>query len=121
MPSTMSKMDNEWSVETPPRMFTRKRHKTDPEVKIKLTTPQQEGRRIVLFMFCFLQTNNTVDLRTLDKRREALQEMAVADLTPEVLYRIIAMLKQSCLGIMKTKREIFVWSTESVALQLKEY
>ena len=56
MPSTMSKMDDEWSVETPPRRFTPKRQKTDPEVKIKLTYPQQEGREDHILHVLFLQT-----------------------------------------------------------------
>ena len=86
----MSKMDDEWSVETPPRQFTPKRQKTDPEMKIKLTYPQQKGREDHVLHVLFLQTImsvNNVDLRVLNKRGEALKEAAVADLTKEEFYK----------------------------------
>jgi hypothetical protein len=44
LPSTMSKMDDELSIETPLKGYTSKRQKIDPEVQIKLTYPKQEGR-----------------------------------------------------------------------------
>jgi hypothetical protein len=90
MPSTMSMMDDEWSVETPPRRFTPNSQKTDPEVKIKLTYPQQEGREDHILHVFFLQTIllvNNVNLRILNKRGNAQKETAVADLTPEVFYK----------------------------------
>ena len=86
----MSKMDDEWSVETPPRRYTPKRQKTDPEVKIKLTYPQQEGREDHILHVLFLQTImsvNNVDMRVLNKRGEALKEAAVADLTTEAFHK----------------------------------
>jgi hypothetical protein len=49
-------MDDEWSVETPPRRFTPKRQKTDPEVKIKLTYLQQGVREDHILHVLFLQT-----------------------------------------------------------------
>jgi hypothetical protein len=90
MPSTMSKMDDEWSVETPPRRFTPKRQTTDPEVQIQLTYPQQEGKEDhilhVLFLQIILSVNN-VDLRILNKRGETLKEEGVTDITPELFYK----------------------------------
>ena len=86
----MSKMDDEWSVETPPRQYTPKRQKVEPEMKIKLTYPQQKGREDHVLHVLFLQTImsvNNVNLRVLNKRGEALKEAAVADLTKEVFYK----------------------------------
>ena len=40
MPSTMSKHDDDWSVETPPRKHTTKRQKTETDVKIKVSYPK---------------------------------------------------------------------------------
>jgi hypothetical protein len=86
----MSKMDNEWYVETPPRQFTPRRQKVDPEMTIKLTYPQQNGRDIHILHVLSLQTImsvNNIDLIVLNKRGEALKEEAVADLTKEVFYQ----------------------------------
>ena len=90
MPSTMSKMDDEWSVETPPRQFTPKRQKKiDPEVKIRLTYPMSEGRDNHILHVLFLQmimSVNTFDIRVLNKRGESLKEASVADLTKDAFY-----------------------------------
>ena len=59
-------------------------------MKIKLTYPQQKGRDDHILHVLFLQTImsvNTVDMRVLNKRGEALKEAAVADLTKEVFYK----------------------------------
>ena len=90
MLSTMSKMDDEWSVETPLRQFTPKRQKIDPEVKIRLTYPISEGRDNHILHVLFLQmimSVNTFDIRVLNKRGESLKEAAVADLTKDAFYQ----------------------------------
>ena len=86
----MSKMDDEWSIETPPKGFTPKRQKIDPEVQIKLTYPKQEGREDHMLHVLFLQTimsSNHVDIRVLNKRGEALKESAVAVFTKSAFYQ----------------------------------
>jgi hypothetical protein len=85
----MSKMDDEWSCETPPKGYTSERQKIDPKVQIKLTYPKQEGREDHMLHVLFLQTimlSNQVDIRVLNKRGEALKESAVADLTKSAFY-----------------------------------
>jgi hypothetical protein len=86
----MSKMDDEWYVETPPRRYTPKRQKTDPEVQIKLIYPQQDGRENHMLHVLYLQTimlSNNVNIRVLNKREEAVKESEVADLTKAAFYQ----------------------------------
>ena len=88
----MSKMDDEWSVETSPIGYTSKHQKTDPNIKIKLTYPKQEGRDDHILHVLLLQTImavNTFDLRVLNKRGEALKEASVADLIKAAFSTII--------------------------------
>ena len=86
----MSKMENKWSIATPPRGHTPKRQQTNPEVQIRLTYPQQEGREDHMLYVLFLQKimwSNQVDIRVLNKRGEALKESAVADITKAAFYQ----------------------------------
>ena len=83
----MSKMENKWSIATPPRGHTPKRQQTNPEVQIRLTYPQQEGREDHMLYVLFLQKimwSNQVDIRVLNK---ALKESAVADITKAAFYQ----------------------------------
>ena len=83
----MSKMDNKWSIAPPPRGHTLKRQQTNPEVQIRLTYPQQEGRGDHMLYVLFLQKimwSNQVDIRVLNK---ALKESAVADITKAAFYQ----------------------------------
>jgi hypothetical protein len=92
MSSTISKMDDEWSVETTPRGYTPKRQKTDPDIKIKLTYPKHEDRDDNILHVLLLQTImavNTLDLRVLKKKGEVLKEAAVADLIKAAFTTII--------------------------------
>ena len=83
MPSTMSKLDDDWSINTPPRKHTPKRQKLDTDLKIKLSYPKQSTRDDhtlhVLFMQAIMSVNDH-DIKVLNKRGEALKESAIADL-----------------------------------------
>jgi hypothetical protein len=83
MPSTMSKHDDEWSINTPPRKYTPKRQKIDTDLKIKISYPKQLTREDhvlhVLFMQALMSVNDN-DIKVLNKRGEALKESAIADL-----------------------------------------
>jgi hypothetical protein len=86
----MSKVDGVWSIATLPRGYTPKRQKTDPEVQIRLTYPQQEGMEDHMLHVLFLQTimlSNQVSIRVLNKSGEALKEFAVANITKAAFYQ----------------------------------
>jgi hypothetical protein len=95
----MSKIDAKWTVEISSKRHTPKREKTDTEVQIRLTFPQQEGRQDHTLQDLFLQTIMTskkVDIRVLIKRREALKESAATD------YTKITLIQQSKFVTVKT-------------------
>ena len=89
MPSTMSKLADDHSEATPPRRYTPKRQKTDPEVKVKITYQKNSNREDHMLHVLMMQAiiaAMEVDIKMVNKRGEALKEQAVADLTNSAFH-----------------------------------
>jgi hypothetical protein len=77
MPSTMSKLSDDQSDATPPRRYTPKREKIDPEVKVKITyqkNPNREDRMLHVLLMQAIIAAKEVDIKMVNKRGEALKE-----------------------------------------------
>jgi hypothetical protein len=101
MPSTMSKLSDDQSDATPPRRYTPKRQKIDPEVKIKITyqkNPSRDNHTLHVLLMQAIIAAKEVDIKMVNKRGEALKEQAVADLTNIAFHSNHFNIKQTFTG-----------------------
>jgi hypothetical protein len=90
LPSTMSLNDDLWSVETPPRVFSPKRQKMEPEITVKIeyfldNVNKYHFHHVSLLQFIFNSPTNHAKI--LNKRGEVLEENAILALCDAQIYQ----------------------------------
>lgn len=86
----MSKLDDDWSVDTPPSRHTPKRQKTNDEIKIKISypkTPSREDHVLHIMLLQVILSTNDTNIKVINKRGEALKESTMVDLTNEAFHK----------------------------------
>lgn len=90
MPTAMSKHDDEWSIQTPPRMFSPKRQKIDTETVLKFTMKKDENQPSHVLHVMLLQIIASItegEVKILNKRGEVLKESALPTLMNEAVHK----------------------------------
>ena len=85
----MAKSDNSWSIETPPRIFSPKRQKTEAEITLKIQYNVSPGKQNHILHVLLLQTivsATTNDVKVLNKRGEILKESVIPALIDDQIY-----------------------------------
>jgi hypothetical protein len=85
----MAKTDDSWSIETPPRIFSPKRQKTEPEVSMKIQYKVSSGKENHILHVLLLQaivSASSNDVKVLNKRGEILKESVIPALIDEKIY-----------------------------------
>lgn len=85
----MTTYDDNWSIETPPRIFSPKRQKTEPEIVIKIQyVANQDTPKHMTHVF-LLQTIATAlnnDVKVINRRGEILKDSVIPALADEKIY-----------------------------------
>jgi hypothetical protein len=87
--ATMASSDDNWSIATPPRIFSPKRQKTEPEITIKVQYEVKPGSSAHLPHVFLMQTIMTAmgnDIKILNKRGEILKESVIPALSDMMVY-----------------------------------
>jgi hypothetical protein len=85
----MTSSDDNWSIATPPRIFSPKRQKTEPEITIKIqyeVKPGSSAHTPHVFLLQTIMTAMGNDIKILNKRGEILKESVIPALSDMMVY-----------------------------------